>query len=218
MKEILEFLSALAENNNRPWFEANRSWYERVRADFTVMVQGAVSEIAKEYDLAERDAKKLLFRINRDVRFSSNKSPYKNNFSAAISQGGKKDVMVGLYIHIQPGESFLAGGCYSPTPEDLTAVRQEIDFNLGKLESVVNNKDFVAYYKTLRGEKLKTTPKGYEADNPAIEFLKMKQFYVSREFSDAQLLKTDLEKESAKAYKVLRPLVEYMREAVVPNP
>ena len=217
MKEILEFLRALAENNNKAWFDANRPWYEKVRASFIVMVQDTIAEIGKEYDLGDLEAKKCLFRINRDVRFSANKSPYKNNFSAAISPGGKKDDMIGLYIHIQPGESFLAGGCYSPLPEHLAAVRQEIDFNLAKLEAVIADKEFIAYYQTLRGEKLKTSPKGYDADNPAIEFLKMKQFYVSHSYSDSQIEKASLAKESAKAYRLLRPFVEYLQEATTPN-
>jgi uncharacterized protein (TIGR02453 family) len=128
--------------------------------------------------LKDVDASKAIFRINRDVRFSKNKAPYKTNFGASINPGGKKSMIAGYYVHIEPGKSFLAAGTYMPEAPYLSAIRQEIDYNLEEFKKIVGAKDFKKEFTSLSVEDaLKTVPKGYDKENPALEFLKLKHFH-----------------------------------------
>jgi uncharacterized protein (TIGR02453 family) len=199
--EILSFLKDLAQNNNKAWFDANRPRYDSVRAQFVEFVADCIKELGKRMDLKDVEAKKCLFRINRDVRFSKNKDPYKLNFACSIGPGGKNDMMPsGIYIHIQPSESFVGMGMYELTPPQLKAVRQEIDFNLAKWKAIVHDPNFIKYFKEVAGERLKTNPKGYTADNEAIEWLRLKQFYVGHPLTEAILQSNDSAKHVGKVY------------------
>jgi uncharacterized protein (TIGR02453 family) len=159
-----------------------------------------------------------MFRINRDVRFAKDKSPYKNNFGASINKAGKKAISsAGYYFHLQPGQSFTGGGIWMPQPEDLRKVRQEIDYNLADLKKIIAAKSFKTVYGDLSQEaeyKLSRVPKGYEADNPAAEYLKLKSFIAMTSLADADLTSKDLVKKTIAAFNALQPLVAFINASI----
>lgn len=216
----LAFLSDLKANNNKPWFDANRPAYESARADFIALVTQLLDGLASiDTAIGETplQAKNCIFRINRDVRFSTNKSPYKSNFGAWFNAGGKQSPTAGYYLNLEPGGSFVAGGLYMPDAGMLATVRQEIDYNLADFEQILTQPTFVKQFGQLnRDDVLQRPPKGYDAGNPAIEYLKLKSFTASRPLADAALTKPDLVKQVLTAFGSLQPLVTYLNTALVP--
>lgn len=215
---VLKFLSGLAKNNNREWFEKNKPKYLEAKAVFDEYVAAQLDELLKfDEALAALDPKKLTFRIYRDVRFSKNKSPYKTNFGAAFSPVGKGLGTPGYYLHVEPGgKSFVAGGLYMPEAENLAKVRQEIDYNGAALAKILKGKKFTELYGTLNeDDKLKRPPKGYAEDNPYIEWLKLKSFLVTHPLKDQALKDKKILKSVTSSFKVIKPLNDFLREATV---
>jgi len=213
MKHILPFLKNLKENNSREWFDVNKPTYQKAKEEFVLFTQQVIQECVK-FDplLIGTDAAKSIFRINRDVRFSKDKSPYKTNFGASINPGGKKSMIPGYYIHIEPGKSFLAAGCYMPEANFLSAIRQEIDYNFDEFTTIVKNKKFIAEFGKLSEEDaLKKIPKGYEKENPAADFLKMKHFIALKDISDHEIVKPDFHKSIAKTFAASLDLNKFLR-------
>jgi uncharacterized protein (TIGR02453 family) len=160
------------------------------------------------------DPKDCVMRIYRDVRFSKVKTPYKNNFGAGISQNGKKFNGAGYYLHIQPGGSFIAGGCWMPEADLLKAIRQEIDYNGTDFRSIIEDPSFRKYYGSLESEyKLKTCPKGYESDHPEIEFLKLKSFTFSHMLNNAELTSSGAVELVVNGFAQLNPFIAFLRNA-----
>jgi uncharacterized protein (TIGR02453 family) len=218
-KTTLQFLQSLSKNNNKEWFEKNRSKYESAKSDFLDLVQQLLKSIGTfDPPVGELDPKKTIFRINRDVRFSKDKSPYKTNMGAFMNPGGKKIMKAGYYFHVEPsGKSFIAGGMYMPEAQDLAKIRQEIDYHLGDFKKIVNDKKFLSVYKDLsrsEGLQLSRPPKGYEPANPAIEFLKLKCYIATHPVTDAGLLDKSLLKNITEKYKVLFPLNRFLNKAI----
>jgi uncharacterized protein (TIGR02453 family) len=216
-KSTLDFLNKLAKNNNKDWFDKNRLLYEAAKKDVAQFTNELIKEIALfDPTVAYLTAKDCTFRINRDVRFSKNKEPYKNNMGTYISAGGKKSMLAGYYVHIQPnGASFVAGGMYMPDATLLNNIRQEIDYNTEEFKGIINNKSFKKTFGVLQGEKLKTAPKGYEKDHPEIELLKHKSYIVTKPFTDEELLNKNLVKNIATTFKELYPLNQFLNRVVV---
>ncbi len=214
----LKFLKDLKKNNNKPWFDAHRKNYEAAKTDFANFIQQVIDAHGKnDPGIASLKAKDCMFRINRDVRFSKDKSPYKNNFGAFINKGGKKSVLAGYYFQVQPERNFAGGGIWMPEPSELNKVRQEIDYNFKDFKSIIGSKKFKAVYGDLDRSKdflLSRVPKGYEADNPAAEYLKLKSYVAISFFSDADLTSKDIVKKTVDAFKTLQPLVEFINEAL----
>ena len=214
---IFKFLKGLAKNNNRDWFEKNKGEYLQAKEHFETFVSGLLKEAVKfDPGLAGLDPKKLTFRIYRDVRFSKDKSPYKTNMGATFSPGGKLMNKPGYYLHIEPGnKSFVAGGLYMPAPEDVAKIRQEIDYNGKKLEAVFKNKAFKRLYSDFDDfDKLKKIPKGYAADHPQIEWLKLKSFIVMHNLKDAEVQDKNFLKTVVSAFKTMKPMNNFLSEAV----
>ena len=162
-------------------------------------------------------AKSCLFRINRDVRFSKDKSPYKTNFGASINKSGKKAISAGYYFHLEPGQCFAGGGIWMPMPEDLKKVRQEIDYNFAELKKIIGSKKFKSVYSGLSRDEeylLSRVPKGYEPDNPAAEYLKLKSFIAIVNMKDADLTSKELLKKTTASFEALQPLIEFINHAV----
>ena len=181
--ETLAFLTDLAANNNKPWFDDNWPAYDAAKTDFLNLLTDVIARLgAVDAEIATANLlpKGCIFRINRDVRFSKDKAPYKSHFAAWFNTGGKHSAAAGYYLHVAPHESFVAGGMYMPEPPVLTRIRQEIDYNVAGFEAMFKEPKFAAYFSELSRENaLSRPPKGYEADNPAIEYLKLKSFTAS---------------------------------------
>ena len=214
----IKFLKDLKKNNNRPWFEKNRKVYEDAKADFAEFIQAVIDKhIKNDPTIKEQIAKNCLFRINRDVRFSKDKSPYKSNMGASINRNGKKSLLAGYYFHLEPGRCFAGGGIWMPMPDDLKKVRQEVDYNFADFKKIINSKKFKAMYGDLSTNteyKLSRVPKGYEADNPAAEYLKLKSFVAMVSLKDADLISKDLVKKTVAAFEALQPLIEFINNSI----
>lgn len=216
----LAFLRKLKSNNNKPWFDANRALYDAAKADFiqfTALLLEGISKFDKEIAMAGLDAKKCISRINRDIRFSKNKDPYKSNFFALINKGGKKSVSAGYYFQLEPGNnSFVGGGVYMPMPPELHAFRQEIDYNFNEWQSIVEGKTFKKHFPggVQAPEILSRPPKGYDLSNPAIEYLKMKGFYTFNPCSDKDLQSPTCIKKILDDYKTTLPMIEFLNRAI----
>jgi uncharacterized protein (TIGR02453 family) len=214
----IKFLKDLDKNNNKPWFEKNRGVYESSKTAFAAFVQGIIDKHGKKDEgIASLKAKDCMFRINRDVRFSKDKSPYKNNFGASISKGGKKSIQAGYYFHFQPGESFVGGGLWMPMPAELKKIRQEVDYCFDEFRKILSAKKFKDCYGDLiKNEEtsLKKIPQGFEADNPAGEYLKLKSFIATRPISDKELQSKDLLKITLQSFEALQPLLAFLNRAV----
>lgn len=214
-KSTFQFLRQLSKNNNREWFNANKHLYEAAKIDFENFVTELIAAIAK-FDKAASGlkAKDCTFRIYRDVRFSKNKEPYKNNFGAYIAAGGKKSMKPGYYIHLQAnGKSFLGGGAYMPASPVLNAIRQEVDYNLKEFEGILKARSFKKYFSKLEGDTVKTTPKGYAKDHPAIGILRHKDFLAMHALKDEQLLVKNAVVYVVKGFEAMKPFNDFLARA-----
>jgi len=218
-KETLSFLRNLKKNNRKEWFDTNRKAYEEARADFSRFIYQLIVQTATfDPSIAHLTSKDCMFRINRDIRFSKDKSPYKTNFGASINMGGRKSSLGGYYFHLEPGgKSFIGGGVYMPMAPELKMIRQEIDYNFDEFKQIIGNKAFRSTYGDLdkRSEfSLVTTPKGYEKDNPAIEYLRLKSFIADKSLTDEELTSKSLLKNAVAAFKALHPLIVFLNRSV----
>jgi uncharacterized protein (TIGR02453 family) len=217
--QTLHFLSLLAENNNRDWFQENRKLYDAAKADMEKLVGYLITEVGKFQDLGNLQVKECLLRINRDIRFSKNKAPYKNNLSAGIGPGGKSSGKIDYYLQIQPGDqTFLGGGMWETTSEQLARFRQEIDYNADELKHIIEEKDFKTLFPEIHGDSLKTTPKGYPKDHPEIELLKRKQLFFLHLFTDKEVASKDFGDMVVNAISVLKPFTDYMNYVLYEQP
>ena len=212
-KSTLDFLAAINVNNNRDWFIANRSMYLEAKDNFESFVQKIINEIILfEPIMKGLEAKSCVFRINRDIRFSNDKSPYKSHFGAFIVQGGKKngDKFAGYYFHIEPGKSIMAGGAYTPPAPWLSAIREKISDSPDEFIKITKARDFIKYFGSVDGEKLKTAPKGYPKDHPHIELLKLKSYLVVNEATDKLVLSSNFQNHVISVFKTMKPLNDYL--------
>jgi uncharacterized protein (TIGR02453 family) len=217
LSQILVFLTKLNKNNDRTWFEKNKGIYLEAKENFELVVEKVLEDLVTfNPELDGLNAKKLPFRIYRDVRFSKDKSPYKTNMGAGFSPNGKLIQEPGYYLHIQPGnKSFVAGGMYMPDPDNLNKIRQEIDYNGEKLDKVMKDKKFKKWFKELDDfDKLKTMPKGYPKDHPRMELLKHKSYIVSHAFTDAQVKDKKFLKNVIEVCKAIKPLNNFLKAAI----
>jgi uncharacterized protein (TIGR02453 family) len=173
-QQTLDFLSQLKQNNTREWFLANKKAYETAKKEVEIFIAKLIPDIMKLDPLIQSpDAKDCMFRIFKDVRFSKDKSPYKTNFGAFIARGGRKTMYPGYYIHIEPGESMIAGGVYQPQPETLHIIRNEVYFNSVEFRKILESKEFKKYFNSLNEfDKMKKAPREFPADFPDAELLK----------------------------------------------
>ena len=212
LKEILAFLSKLKENNERQWFTAHKAEYLEAKMRFEEFVGRIIERmIPLEPGLMGIRPSSFIFRIYRDVRFSKNKAPYKINFGAALTPGGRKSGAPTYYLHIEPGRSFAGGGVYHPSPTVLKAIRQEIDYSMNQFESILNEKKFKANFGELKGDQLKRAPKGYEAENPALKYLKHKDFTAMRQLREEELLSPDIENLIFHTFESLKSFNDFLK-------
>lgn len=215
-KATLKFLTDLKKNNQKEWFDANRNRYDEAKENIYNNVEELITLIGKyDEDISTLQCKDCTFRINRDIRFAKDKTPYKTNISAYFARGGKKSDAAGYYIHLEPGEAFAAAGCWWPQPKQLAAIRQEIDYNFEVWQKIIASKKFRSSFKEGVAKKdiLQRAPKGYEEANPAIGFIKMKSFVVYKVLADADLLERDFVKNIAAIFKAAKPMVDFLNLA-----
>jgi len=215
-KNLLQFLKDLKENNHKEWFHENKTRYQLVKKEFEQFIAHTIADIA-QFDASVKnvDPKKCIFRINRDVRFSKDKSPYKTNFGGFIVPGGKNAGNAGYYIHIEPGNCFLAGGIYMPPPDKLKAVRTEIYENTEDFKKIINDKTFKKHFNEFFSEdKLKTAPKGFPKDFEDIDLLRYKHYIVSKNISDDTVTSKQFADEIHETFKASYPLNGFIYEAI----
>lgn len=214
-KAVLDFLRQLESHNDRGWFEENRSRYEAARAVFLELVGELIDAFDPVDDLGGVTVKECVFRINRDVRFSKDKSPYKTVMSAVLGRSGRKSGVRSYYFHIEgEGRSFLAGGLYAPSAAELGAVRQALADDARPFRKVIRAPAFVREFGELGGESLKTAPLGYPKDHPDIELLRKKQFLVMHRLSDEEILSDELIPNALAVYKAMKPFLLYLEETI----
>ncbi len=216
MKSAISFLKQLAKNNNREWFADNKKDFDAAKAAFEELVAETIVEIGKwDKEIRTLTPKDCIYRIYRDVRFSKDKIPYKTSLGALIGKDGRKAKGAINYLHIEPSKSFTAGGVYLPQSADLKAIRQEIDYNYKNFKTIITNKEFKPHFGELSQEwKLKTLPKGYTADNPAIEHLRLKSIIATKKHTDKEVLSKSFFGEIAHSFKIIRPLNVFLNTAI----
>ena len=212
----LQFLRNLEKNNNREWFNENKTLYQEAQQDVISFVEKLIEEMADfDEEMGKLEAKKSVFRIYRDTRFSKDKTPYKTNFGAGLGMG-KGNKISGYYLHIEPGKSFLAGGVYKPEPSVLKTIRQEISAFGDEFKAILEQDEFRNYFRGLSVEdKLKKVPQGFEKDDKMAEYLKLKHFIVTHPVSDEQLLSENAVKEFTKIFKAMKPLNDFLQTPFV---
>lgn len=207
LQVTLDFLRDLRFNNRRDWFEANRARYEAARQAVEDVLATIIAQFGPVEDLGALHPKDCLYRIHRDVRFSRDKAPYKTAMGCVIGRGGRRSEGRSYYLHIEPDdEAFIAAGVYDPAPEQLRAIRAAIAAHPERLRAIIEAPQFVRTFGALRGEKLKTVPKGFAADHPAIDLLKHKQFLAVHALTDADLLRDDFAARVVQVCAALKPL------------
>ena len=215
----IKFLKDLKKNNNKSWFDKNRKVYETAKADFAAFIQAVIDQHSKkDPSIKNLIAKDCMFRINRDIRFSKDKSPYKSNFGASINKGGRKAMnSAGYYFHLEPGNCFAGGGIYMPMPDELKKIRQEIDYNFSDFKKIISAKNFKSVFGDLDKSaefSLSRVPKGYLPDNPAAEYLKLKSYIAMIRIKDTDLTSKNLERKVVEAFKSLHPLIVFINDSL----
>ena len=215
MEAVLEFLRQLTRNNTKTWFDAHREQYQHLRASVVAIAHDVHAVLlAHDSGLALCDPAKAVFRINRDVRFSQNKQPYKTNMGFWLSAGAKSAVAAGYYVHIDPQESFIAAGLYMPPAEALEKVRREIYYRGSDLDYLLNTAQVKKSYGTLEDHRLKTVPRGYDKTHPYIDYLRQKSFVLVLPLKIEDLQRNSLGNYLAKQLAPAVPMVKFINEAL----
>jgi uncharacterized protein (TIGR02453 family) len=214
-KSTLDYLNKIKLNNNRDWFIGNRTAYLEARENFESFVQRLIDQIIEfEPIMKGLEVKSCVYRFNRDIRFSNDKSPYKTHFGAFIVRGGKQngDKYAGYYFHIEPGASIIAGGAYMPPAPWLSAIREKIDEEPDRIIKIINSKEFVKVFGEITGEKLKKAPKGFPPDHPNVDLLKFKSYLVVNEVSDKLVLSDKYFEYTVDVMKAMKPLNDFLND------
>lgn len=217
-KEALQFLADLIANNNTEWMHANKKRYENYKKDYHEYIAGILAEMKPlDKSLEPLEVKNCTFRINRDIRFSKDKSPYKTNMGVWFTQNKNRKNSPGYYIHFEKGKSFIAGGVWCPEAAELKQIRKEIEFFHDDLQAIVNDKDFKSEFQSLDRDEnnmLKKAPKDVDPNHPAIEFLKLKSFTASEPIDDKMFTSPDFSKKIAKKLIALKPMNDFLSRAL----
>ncbi|WP_347217156.1 DUF2461 domain-containing protein [Chryseobacterium sp.] len=209
MKKAFEYLKHLEKNNNREWFAQHKSEYDSIVKENKTFFNKIYTE------LQEHDKLKgiHIFRIYRDVRFSKDKTPYKTDFGVGYSRS-KPMLRGGYYIQLEPGNSFVGGGFWGPEAKDLLRIRKEFEISTKEIEKITSDETFVKYFGELKGESVKTAPRGFDKNHPAIDLIRKKQFVVMRKFTDREVFADNFQAEVLKTLLAMRPFFDYMSEVL----
>jgi uncharacterized protein (TIGR02453 family) len=215
-EKTFPFLRAIRDNNNREWYHANKDIYNEAKIEFEHVTELLINETGKfDKDIRGLLPKDCIFRIFRDVRFSSDKSPYKSNFGAFLSKGGKKGGFAGYYLHIEPDSSFIAGGIYLPPSPQLRAIREDILENIDEFKEILSEPGFKKHFGGISADSLKTIPKGFSKDLPDVELLKYTSYTVMKAKKDKELTDIKSLNEITDAFHSLFRFNRFMNEAII---
>jgi uncharacterized protein (TIGR02453 family) len=212
-KESIAFLKAISKNNNRNWFNEHKDTYTKAHDNIIEFADALLVEMNKHDHIETASGKKSLYRIYKDVRFSKEKTPYNSHWSGGFKRATKQ-LRGGYYFRLEPGNSFLAGGFWGPSPADLQRIREDIEFNYNDWKKLLANKTLVNTFGTMKGEQLSSAPRGFAKDSQAINLLRYKQFIFRHEFTDKEVLSPDFVYKANDVFKKLRPFFNYMSEVL----
>ena len=210
-KGSLDFLKKLSKNNNREWFNEHKDSYTVALGNITGFATALLSEMNKHDNIETASGKQSMHRIYKDVRFSKDKTPYNTHWSGSFKRATKK-LRGGYYFHIQPGNSFFAGGFWGPETNDMKRIRQDIDSNYKDWTKLLTGKTIVNTFGKMIGEQLSSSPGGYAKDHPAIDLLRYKQFLLKHNFTDEEVCSPDFVKNANDVFKKMRPFLNFMSE------
>ncbi|MCV9388450.1 DUF2461 domain-containing protein [Reichenbachiella ulvae] len=211
LEPAFHFLTQLRDNNNREWFNENKSTYQSVQKGVIQFAESLHEGISQQDEIETLNGKKSLHRIYRDVRFSKDKTPYSTHFggsfrrATALRRGG-------YYYHLEPGNTFVIGGFWGPSAQDLLQIRKQIQQYPDPLRDILDSKAFKQHFGSLQGQQLKTKPKGFEADDPSVDLLRYKQFLIQHSFSDQEVMADDFDQKVVEYFGHMRPFFDYMSE------
>ena len=212
-KSTFIFLKDLSKNNNRDWFARHKDRYLAEQENMLAFAGNMLQKMCVHDEIENASAKKVLFRIYKDVRFSKDKSPYKTSWSGYFRRATKLK-RGGYYFHIEPGNSYMSGGFFGPNADDLKRIRQDIERNYEDWRKLLGNKKTKNFFGELRGDKLVNGPKGFDKDHPAVDLLKYKSFVLRHNFTDKEVLSEKFPEELNKSFKNLRPFFDYMSDVL----
>lgn len=215
-QSAFQFVIDLSKNNNREWFTEHKPKYEIERENVIQFAESLLKEMNTHDNIENESGKKCLHRIYRDIRFSKNKTPYKNHWPVSFKRASKK-LRGSYYLHLEPGSIFIGCGFWGPDKEDLFRIRQQISLFGSELNEVLENKKFKKEFGTMEGGQLKNGPKGFDKEDQFIELLKYKQFMISKRFTDKEALNLGFAKEVSDSFKRMRPFLDFMTEALTTN-
>jgi len=216
LPQTLEFLQQLRKNNNREWFERNRKIYEASQKEMQRFLDDLIPHLNNiDSTVGAQKGKDCMFRIHRDLRFTKDRTPYKNFRDAIIKPGGRKSPYAGYYLHIEDGNSFIGGGMYKPQKANLEAVRNKIYFEYPDLLKILQDDTFRDFFGRMDPSfSLKRMPVGYSEDHPAADLLKYKSFIVLHPLEDEDLIDDDLQETVLEAFKAMKPFNRFFNEAI----
>lgn len=209
LENTLSYLSQLKDNNYRDWFAENKSTFEKEQKNIKLFFKS----IKDDFETIDNIEKMQVFRIYRDVRFSKDKTPYKSHFSAGFVRQ-KPYLRGGYYLHIEDNNSFVGGGFWEPNKEDLLRIRKELSIDASELREIIKEKEFKRYFGNLQGEELKTAPRDFDKNHPDIDLIRKKQYLVTRQFTNEEVLSPNFAKEVIVTFKTMRPFFNYMSDVL----
>ena len=212
-KEALSFFKKLEKNNDRDWFNEHKPEFKAIETK----IKSAYNHLGGLMNTHDQIDKVKIFRIYRDVRFSKNKLPYKTHFGGSFGRK-KPELRGGYYLHIQPNnESFIATGFWEPNKEDLFRIRKEFEMDDSEMRAILNNKAFKSTWGNFVGNELKTAPKGFDKEHPAIDLIRKKQYIFTKKYTDKEVLNQDFLKEVNNSFIKIRPYFDYMSDVLTTN-
>ncbi|KUG09658.1 DUF2461 domain-containing protein [Solirubrum puertoriconensis] len=215
---LLEFLGQLAQNNNKPWMDAHRADYQQARKVFTALVTDLLARAQQlEPTLLPLSPSDVMYRINKNDRFQQSDEPYKRHMGAGLKRDGRQSPWAGFFVAIEPGgETYVGAGRWQPEPQQLARIRQEIHYNADAFHALRQDPGLLREFpKGLdMSQSLRTAPKGYDRNDPDIEWLRLKSYFVWRSFPDKEVLRPDFPERVLSAWKAAQPLVHFLNEAM----
>ena len=208
-QKALTFFKDLEKNNNRDWFNERKPEFKQLETEVKSFYNALLDKLQKHDDVD----KLKMFRIYRDVRFSKDKSPYKTHFGGSFRRK-KPQLRGGYYLHISPGDSFIATGFWQHNKDDLFRIRKEFEIDDTEIRAIIENKKFKNVWGEFVGDEVKTAPKGFNKEHPAIDIIKKKQFIFVKKFSDKEVTSAEFLNDVNEAFKTIRPYFDYMSEVL----